>query len=132
MILVDSNIFFDLVDRDPVWEPWSVQQLRINSTLHELVTNPIIFAELSPRYATPDDVDAVLTYTGVRLIGLPKEAEFLAGKTFHLYRRQGGLRTSLLAHSFIGAHATVLGAAILTRDTRRYATCFPTVRLIAP
>jgi predicted nucleic acid-binding protein len=132
MILVDSNVFFDLVDRDPVWEQWSAQQIRRNSSLHELITNPIVYAELSPRYASPDDVDAVLVNTGVRLMGLPKQAAFLAGKSFQQYRRQGGTRTSLLADFFIGAHAAVLGVAILTRDTRRYTNYFPMVRLIAP
>jgi hypothetical protein len=33
---------------------------------------------------------------------------------------------------FIGAHAAVLGAPLLTRDSRRYADYFPTLELIAP
>jgi predicted nucleic acid-binding protein len=33
---------------------------------------------------------------------------------------------------FIGAHAAVADLALLTRDARRYATYFPTVRLITP
>jgi predicted nucleic acid-binding protein len=32
----------------------------------------------------------------------------------------------------IGAHAAVSGMPLLTRDARRYATYFPTVRLVAP
>jgi predicted nucleic acid-binding protein len=38
----------------------------------------------------------------------------------------------VLPDFFIGAHAAVLEAALLTRDARRYKTYFPTVRLITP
>jgi hypothetical protein len=40
--------------------------------------------------------------------------------------------TNVLVDFFIGAHAAVLDYPILTRDTRRYHSYFPTVRLIAP
>jgi predicted nucleic acid-binding protein len=33
---------------------------------------------------------------------------------------------------FIGAHAAVAGAALLTRDTKRVRAYFPTVRLLEP
>ena len=48
------------------------------------------------------------------------------------YRRQGGTKSSVLGDFFIGAHAAVSGHAILTRDTRRYASYFPSVKWIAP
>jgi predicted nucleic acid-binding protein len=38
----------------------------------------------------------------------------------------------VLSDFFIGAHAAVLGCAILTRDAARYRRYFPTVELIAP
>jgi predicted nucleic acid-binding protein len=63
---------------------------------------------------------------------IPRAAAFLAGKALAHYRRLGGTRPNVLPDFFIGAHATVLGCSILTRDTRRYATYFPTVHLIAP
>lgn len=43
-----------------------------------------------------------------------------------------GRRTGVLADFFIGAHAQVLGCPVLTRDVRRYRTCFPDVELITP
>jgi predicted nucleic acid-binding protein len=33
---------------------------------------------------------------------------------------------------FIGAHAAVSGLTLLTRDSARYRTYFPTIKLIAP
>ncbi len=38
----------------------------------------------------------------------------------------------MLPDFFIGAHAAVAGMDLLTRDTRRYKTYFPTIKIIAP
>uniref|UniRef100_Q07Q00 PIN domain-containing protein n=1 Tax=Rhodopseudomonas palustris (strain BisA53) TaxID=316055 RepID=Q07Q00_RHOP5 len=56
----------------------------------------------------------------------------VAGQTFREYRRSGGIRTSILADFFIGAHAAAVRIPILTRDTARYRNHFPDVELIAP
>ena len=63
---------------------------------------------------------------------LPLPALFLAGKEFIQYRRAKGTRQSVLPDFFIGARAAVIQSAILTRDTSRYRTYFPTVEVIAP
>lgn len=56
----------------------------------------------------------------------------VAGKVFLDYRRNQGPRPSALPDFFIGAHAAVAELTLLTRDTARYRTYFPTVELIAP
>jgi predicted nucleic acid-binding protein len=48
------------------------------------------------------------------------------------YRRQGSSKSDVFGDFFIGAHAAVSGSALLTRDTRRYMSYFPSVILIAP
>jgi predicted nucleic acid-binding protein len=63
---------------------------------------------------------------------MPRAALFLAGKVFQQYRAAGGTRTGVLPDFFIGAHAAVAGTPLLTRDTGRYRTYFPSLRLIAP
>jgi len=57
---------------------------------------------------------------------------FLAGRAFIQYRRQGGAKGNVLADFFIGAHAAVMSCGILTRDSRRYRTYFPSVPLLTP
>ncbi|MEJ1974722.1 MAG: hypothetical protein WDN49_00445 [Acetobacteraceae bacterium] len=63
---------------------------------------------------------------------MPRAALFLAGKAFQRYRAAGGTRTGVLPDFFIGAHASIAGLALLTRDAQRYRTYFPTISLIAP
>lgn len=132
MILVDANVFFDIWEPDPLWQSWSEGQLRHQSLLHELVINPIVYAEISVSFSAPSTLDKKLEGLSVRVLNLPRSAAFLAGKAYQEYRRRDGIKTNVLADFFIGAHAATLGCTLLTRDTRCYSSYFPAVRLIAP
>lgn len=132
MVLVDTNVLIDVVQKDQPWAEWSVDQLKTQSQVHELVINPVIYAELSLSYETLVEVDDVLADLKLPVAELPRPALFLAGKAFMRYRRAGGNKSNVLPDFFIGAHASIAGAALLTRDVRRYATYFPTVSLITP
>lgn len=132
MILVDSNVLLDVFDKDPVWLNWSLTQLRHSALRDELAINPIVYAEISARFLTPPELDESLDEMELKVLDIPRAAAFLAGKAFAYYRRQGGARANVLPDFFIGAHAVVLHCSLLTRDTRRYATYFPNLALIAP
>jgi hypothetical protein len=131
-VLVDSNVLIDIIADDPAWSEWS------SNTLEEVidqgcaVLNPIVYAEVSARYESMEDLNAVLAAIGLTREGIPFEAAFLAGKAFAAYRRRGGRKLAPLADFFIGAHAAVWGYALLTRDARWYRRQFPSVRLITP
>lgn len=132
MLLVDTNVLVDVLEDDPRWADWSIRQLRAQAQVHELVINPVIYAELSLTFDSVDGLDATLDAMELGVKELPRPALFLAGRAFVKYRRAGGLRTNVLSDFFIGAHAAVLGCGILTRDPRRFRTYFPTVSLVGP
>ena len=92
----------------------------------------MIYAELSIGFRRIEEVDAMLDTTGLRLEPIPRPALFLAGKAFRQYRRAGGAQTGVLPDFFIGAHAAVAKAPLLTRAAGRYRTYFPTVKVVAP
>jgi predicted nucleic acid-binding protein len=130
--LVDTNVLFDLVTDDPIWADWSARQLRILSAQGALIINAVVYAELSIGYDRIDEVDAALDSAGVELVEIPRVALFLAGKAFQAYRARGGTKTGVLSDFFIGAHAVAEGISLLTRDSRRYRSYFPTITLITP
>ncbi len=132
MILLDANVILDIWDLNPSWHAWSSGQLRKLSILHELAINTIVYAEVSTRFATLAALDRRVEELGLVVLNIPRDAAFLAGKAFVQYRRRGGQKSNVLADFFIGAHAAVLKCPLVTRDTRRYAAFFPTVRLIPP
>jgi predicted nucleic acid-binding protein len=130
MILVDSNVLIDISARDPTWFDWSAEQLALAMDREDVAINPIIYAEVSVGYASVASVDSALEQ--LHRLDLPYAAAFVAGKAFQEYRRRGGARMSPLPDFYIGAHAAVEGMTLLTRDPKRYASYFPSVRLIAP
>ena len=132
MILIDSNVLFDLLSDDPIWYRWSASALAAAALESHLAINPVIYAETSVRFKTPEEFDELFPSTEFRREPLPYAAAFLAAKAHLAYRRSGGVRTSTLPDFFIGAHAAVAGCRLLTRDARRYRTYFPSVELIAP
>lgn len=132
MLLVDTNVLVDVLEDDPSWADWSEHQLRIQSRVHELLINPVIFSELSLIFDSVSAVNAAIENLGLTFQEIPKPALFLAGRAFLKYRRAGGNKSNVLADFFIGAHAAVLNCGILTRDGRRYRNHFPRVALVVP
>lgn len=131
-VLVDSNVLLDILTTDPRWYRWSAATVARLTGREKLVINPIIFAEVSQRFTRMGDADEALPSKVLEREEIPYEAAFLAGKAHLAYRRSGGQKTSPLPDFFIGAHASVSGYHLLTRDVRRYRTYFPALTLIAP
>lgn len=131
-VLVDSNVLIDVMHEDPRWGSWSSQALAAAGASAPLVINPLIYAKVSLRFASIEELDEALPPELFRREDLPWEAGFLAGKCFVLYRRRGGTRRSPLPDFYIGAHAAVAGYRLLTRDPTRYRSYFPQLDLVAP
>ena len=131
-MLVDTNILIDALNNEPRWADWSIHQLRVQSKIHVLSINPIIYSELSCAFSKIEDLDDVVQVMGLKYVQMPKPALFLAAKAFQAYRKKGGTKHNILGDFFVGAHAAVSRLPVLTRDTQRYKTYFPSVQLVSP
>jgi predicted nucleic acid-binding protein len=131
-ILVDTNVLLDIVTDDPNWKSWSLGQMNALAINDDLAINDVVFAELAPGFQTFEEVDRLIEEMGLNMRPIPKGALFLAGKVHQTYRSRSGTREAALPDFFIGAQAAVEGLPLLTRDTRRFRTYFPTVDLITP
>ena len=132
MILVDTNVLLDVLQDDSRWAQWSQDQLDTALLTDRLTINAVIYAELSVSFETLENLEAVLTAASIKIVDIPREALFLAGKAFLKYKRRQGRKTGVLPDFFVGAHAAVLGYPLITRDVARYKTYFPGVQLISP
>lgn len=132
MTLVDTNVIADILSSGSEWQAWSIERLEECRSKGLVSTNEIVFAELSARLSSEADVQRVLDNLGIAFARIPAAGLFAAGQVYRKYRAAGGSRSSVLPDFFIGAHARVTDAQILTRDARPYRTYFPEVKLIAP
>ncbi len=130
--LIDSNVLLDLMTEDQAWFSWSSAAIRNTAESARLVINAIIYAEVSVRFSRMDALDAILSPDIFEREDIPFEAGFLAGKAHLAYRQRGGARQSPLPDFIIGAHASVAGYRLLTRDEARYRAYFPRLALITP
>ena len=130
-VLVDSNIFLDLFHGGPA-SGWSLDALVQAGSVSAIFVNPVIWSEISARFATEADVNGALVGLTVQKAPIPYEAAFMAGKAHAAYRRNGGQRERTLPDFLVGAHAFVAGHRLLTRDPKRYRAYFPNLEIIAP
>ena len=131
MILVDSNVVIDLIEPRSAWHEWSSAQVsdRID---RGLFINTIVVAEIGGRFGALEELADALAQISMPVIDLSVRACWLAGRAYLQWVRNGGRRGAILPDLLIGAHAVAESAAVLTRDPRRFRTCFPDLELITP
>ncbi len=131
-IFIDSCVLLDLFTNDSKWGNWSEDVLSQCSQTNTLFINSIVYTEISIGFNRIEEVEEAVEQVGVKVLEIPREALFLAGKTFLEYRRNKGTKSSTLPDFFIGAHATVSSFDLVTRDIAKYRTYFPNIKLICP
>ena len=130
--LVDSCVLIDVLANDADWSEWSLEKLDLLGRQAPLVINPIILAEISPRFDRAADLEAALSQLPLKREALPWDAAYLAGQAFKIYRTASGAKRSPMPDFYIGAHAIVGNMRLLTRDAVRFETYFPKLKIISP
>jgi predicted nucleic acid-binding protein len=131
VILVDTNVFVDVIHTDPIWLDWSLRALSKAQT-QTVVTNFVVYAELHTHDTAGPHIDLFLDKLKVQVLDMSRPAAQLAAYAFRSYRQRGGTKTGVLPDFFIGAHAAVANLSVLTRDPRPYQSHFSRLEVIAP
>ncbi len=131
-VLIDSCVLLDLFTADLHWADWSEDMLERYSQTNSLYINSIVYAEVSVGFDQIEAMENAIAQMNIKVIEIPREALFLAGKVFLKYRKNKGAKRSPLPDFFIGAHVLISDFALVTRDTKRYKTYFPQAKLICP
>ncbi len=131
-VLVDACILLDLFTDDPNWADWSEKVLAQYSQTNTLYINSIVYTEVSIGFNKIEELEKAIEQIGLKVLEIPREALFLAGKVFLKYRKNKGTKNSPLPDFFIGAHASVSEFELITRDVTKLTTYFPQVKLVHP
>ena len=105
--LFDTNVLLDIATADPLWLAWSENQLRVAAAQGPILINPIIYAELSPAFATAADLDRWLDPAIFHRLPLPYAGGWLAAQALLQYRRSGGSKISVGAPASLEDEAPV-------------------------
>jgi predicted nucleic acid-binding protein len=131
-VLADSCVLLNLFTDDERWGSWSESIIEKYSQTNTLYINSIVYTEVSIGFNKVEEVEAAIQVLGVKVLEMPREALFLAGKVFLQHRKNKGTKMSPLPNFFIGAHASISKFGLITRDIAKYKTYFPQVELIQP
>jgi len=115
--LVDTNVLIDIIHDDPVFAEASIRTLEDCAAKGVLIINPVIYAEVGAICDSLEELDALLSIETFRRDEMIWEASFLAGQAFRRYRKNKGQKKRVLADFLIGAHASVAGFGLVTRDS---------------
>lgn len=132
MILIDSSVLIDLLEKTPKWFAWSAEQLFAASKQDQIGINAIVYAEISRSFANHAAQQDFIRQSGLVYLNISAAAAYRASAAHAAYRANGGSRAATLPDFFIGAHASVEGYALMTRDATRIHTYFPDVPHISP
>jgi predicted nucleic acid-binding protein len=130
--IVDSNVLIDVLEPSSAWGEWSTAMITQARLAGRLVYNVVIAAEVAHEFVSEDRFHNVFPDRLWDFEDIPVVAAIVAGWAHREYRSRGGLRERTLPDFLIGAHASVCGHRLITRDPRPYRTYFPAVEIIAP
>jgi hypothetical protein len=131
-VFIDACVLLDLFTADPRWANWSESMLERYGQANSLYINAIVYAEVSVGFDEIEVLDQALSELGIKVLEIPREALFLAGKVFLQYRKNKGRKRSPLPDFFIGAHVAASQLVLITRDIRNYQTYFPQIEIVLP
>jgi predicted nucleic acid-binding protein len=131
-VMVDSNVLIDVIENDQRWVEWSIGQLEAAMLDGGLVINPIVYAEIAAGFDDIESLEAAIAPFRLIRESLPWEAAFMTSQAYQRYRKRGGGKRSPMPDFYIGAHASLGGYRLLTRDPMRYREYFAKLDVIAP
>lgn len=130
--IIDSNVLIDVLEPSSAWAEWSTAMITDARLAGRLIFNVVIAAEVAHEFVSEDGFRNVFPDRLWDFEDIPVEAAVAAGWAHREYRLRGGRRERTLPDFLIGAHASIAGHRLLTRDPKPYRTYFPTVDIIAP
>ena len=138
MILLDTNVVVDALDKDQAHHSWSKKQIEDAVAGDGGGISVVTLAELCAGAREPEGVEPEIKRLGITVQDVPAAVAAICGKAYRRYvtaRRDSGGSASPktpLPDFFIGAQAEIMGWKLASRDEQRFKKYFPKVALLTP
>lgn len=129
---VDTNVLIDVFGADATFGRSSQKALRERLQLGGLVACDVVWAEVRAAFDAAIDAREAMDRISVQFDPVGQDAALAAGEAWREYRKRGGPRDRVIADFLIGAHASVRGIRLLTRDRGFYERYFASLEIIDP
>lgn len=129
---VDTNVLIDLITPEAEYHQWckdAIDGARVNGPV---LVSDAVYSEFSITMDSVAHTDQVIAELSMVRCSYSHDVLFRAGRAYAAYKTNKGTKSNVLPDFFIGALAEVEQAPLITRDTGKIGTYFPTVALIAP
>ena len=138
MILLDTNVIVDALDKNQANHRWAKKQIEDAVAGTGGGISVVTLAELCAGARDPAEVEPEIKRWGLMVYDVPASAALICGQAYRRYvlaRRDsgGGAAPKMpLPDFFIGAQAEVMEWKVATRDQARFEKYFPAVALVTP
>ena len=138
MILLDTNVVVDALDKAQAHHAWSKKQIEDAVVGEGGGISVVTLEELCAGAREPEGVEPEIKRLGITVHDLPAAVAVVCGTAYRRYvtarRGSGGTPPpkTPLPDFFIGAQAEIMGWKIATRDQERFKRYFPKVDLVTP
>ena len=138
MMLLDTNVLLYAAESGSQYRDWARDTIARAISTEGAAINAVCLAEICVGETEPTTAAERIRSWGVQIFDVPAAAADICASAYRRYRsrrqRQSGKDSPRmpLPDFFIGAHAEFMGWPLATVDTSRFATYFPSVRLLAP
>ncbi|MDX1901836.1 MAG: type II toxin-antitoxin system VapC family toxin [Gammaproteobacteria bacterium] len=130
--LIDTNILLDIFGADPKFGHASSKMLRKCLKEGAVHACEIVWAETATAFPNPILFKQSMDTLSIEFSAMSEESALLAAKAWHHYRLNGGKRERVIADFLIGAHASLQGKRLLTRDRGFYRKYFKSLSILDP
>ena len=137
-MLLDTNVLLYAAESGSQYRDWARDTIARAVSTEGAAINAVCLAEICVGETEPTTAAERIRSWGVQIFAVPAAAADICASAYRRYRsrrrRQSGKDSPRmpLPDFFIGAHAEFMGWPLATVDTSRFATYFPSVRLLAP
>jgi len=130
---VDTNIFIDILEPDPIHGPPSKEMLKQCLREGTVVACEVVWAEAATAFGHDQEkLIEVLQSMGVEYLSMNLDAALAAAERWYEYRKKGGKKDRIAADFLIGGHALIQCDRLLTRDRGFYRSYFVSLEVLSP
>ena len=138
MMLLDTNVLLYAAESGSPYRDWARETIARAISTEGAAINAVCLAEICVGETEPTTAAERIRSWGVQILDVPAAAADICAAAYRRYRSRRQSQSGKdsprmpLPDFFIGAHAELMGWSLATVDTARFATYFPSVRLLTP